>query len=125
MRLTLWAAIIPMVFVTGCASIINDPMVPITTSFSDGSNGKCEFQNKRGLWTSDIPSTIMVRRSDDALIYKCKTSNGRSASGFIESKIEGEKLGASVLFLDLGITDAITDKHRTYQGNIVVPVKKK
>ena len=39
--------------------------------------------------------------------------------------MEGAKLGASVLFFDLGITDAITDKHRTYQGNITIPVKAK
>ena len=36
--------------------------------------------------------------------------------------MEGGKLAASVVFWDLGITDAITDKHRTYQGNIVIPV---
>ena len=113
------------IFLSGCATIVNDPMIPVTASFSDGSDGKCEFQNKRGLWTSDVPGTIMVRRSDDSLVYRCKTNDGSSSAGFIESKIEGEKLGASVLFFDLGITDAITDKHRTYQGNIVIPVKKK
>lgn len=31
---------------------------------------------------------------------------------------------ASVIFWDLGITDAITDKHRTYQGNVVIAVPK-
>jgi hypothetical protein len=36
--------------------------------------------------------------------------------------MEGGKLAASVVFFDFGITDAITDKHRTYQGNIVIPV---
>ena len=38
--------------------------------------------------------------------------------------MEGGKLAASVVFFDLGITDAITDKHRIYQGNIVIPVIK-
>ncbi len=113
-----------MLGVSGCATIVNDPMIPVTATFSDGSNGTCEFQNKRGLWKSDIPSGTMIRRSDDSLVYRCETNDGRKAVGSIESKIEGEKLGASVLFLDLGITDAITDKHRYYQGNIVIPVKK-
>ena len=66
----------------------------------------------------------MIRRSDDSLIYHCETKDGRKTSGSIESKIEGEKLGASILFIDLGITDAITDKHRYYQGNVVLPVAK-
>jgi hypothetical protein len=29
---------------------------------------------------------------------------------------------ASVIFWDLGKTDTITDKHRTYQGSVVIPV---
>ncbi len=37
-------------------------------------------------------------------------------------KIEAAKLGASVLFFDLGITDAITDKHRTYSPSFTIPV---
>ena len=113
------------VLLGGCATIVNDPNIPVTASFSDGSDGSCEFQNKRGLWTSDIPGTVMIRRSDDPLIYRCETEDGRKATGSIESKIEGEKLAGSVVFFDLGITDAITDKHRTYQGNITIPVKSK
>ena len=109
----------------GCATIVNDANIPVTASFSDGSEGTCEFQNKRGLWTSDIPGTPMIRRSDDPLIYRCETTDGRKAVGQIESEIEGEKIAGSVFFFDLGITDSITDKHRTYQGNITIPVKAK
>ncbi len=39
--------------------------------------------------------------------------------------VEGEKMAASIIFWDLGITDAITDKHRTYQGNVVISVPRK
>lgn len=109
---------------SGCATIVNDPNIPVTASFSDGSNGSCEFRNKRGFWTADMPGTVMIRRSDDALIYQCETDDGRKTSGSITSEIESGKLAASVIFWDLGITDAITDKHRTYQGNVVIPVKK-
>jgi len=110
---------------SGCATIVNDAMIPITASFSDGSSGECTFRNKRGLWASDMPTAnggVMVRRSDDALTYDCSTNDGRDAVGSVESEIEGEKIAASVVFFDLGITDAITDMHRTYQGNIVIPV---
>ncbi|MEQ8207044.1 MAG: hypothetical protein RIA65_12765 [Woeseia sp.] len=108
---------------TGCATIVNDPNIPLTFSFSDGSSGNCNFTNKRGAWSAEIPTTnVMIRRSDDDLVYDCSTSDGRKANGSVRSEIEGEKVAASVIFWDLGITDAITDKHRTYQGNVVIPV---
>ena len=112
--------------VSGCATIVNDPMIPLAVNFSDGSSGKCDFKNKRGHWTTEIPTTsVMIRRSDDALVYDCATEDGREATGSIRSEVEGEKMAASVIFWDLGITDAITDKHRTYQGNVIIPVPPK
>lgn len=112
-----------LVFLLGCATIVNDPYIPLTVSFSDGSTGKCEFRNKRDTWSAEIPTTsVMIRRSDDALVYDCTTPMGGTASGSVRSEIEDAKLAASVVFWDLGITDAITDKHRTYQGNIVIPM---
>ncbi len=70
-----------------------------------------------------MPTTnALIRRSDDALVYDCLTEDGRSSKGSVRSEMEGGKLAASVVFWDLGITDAITDKHRVYQGNIVIPV---
>jgi hypothetical protein len=111
-------------FLSGCATIVNDPNIPVTASFSDGSEGQCHFQNKRGAWSANMPGTVMIRRSDDSLIYRCETDDGRKTTGSITSEIESGKLAASVIFWDLGITDSITDKHRTYQGNVVIPVKK-
>ncbi len=106
----------------GCATIVNDPMIPIAISLSDGSSGQCDFNNKRGAWSTAVPTTsVMIRRSDDALIYDCSTEDGREAKGSIRSEMEGGKFAASVVFFDLGITDAITDKHRTYQGNVIIP----
>ena len=42
--------------------------------------------------------------------------------GSIPSGMEGGKVAASVVFFDLGITDAITDKSRTYPPSFVIPV---
>ena len=112
-----------VLLMTGCATIVNDANIPLAFSFSDGSQGQCTFKNKRGSWYSEIPTTsVMIRRSDDALIYECKTADGRTANGSVRSEVEGEIMAASVIFWDLGITDAITDKHRTYQGNVVIPI---
>lgn len=115
-----------VLLLSGCATIVNDANIPLTFSFSDGSAGNCTFKNKRGVWESHIPTSgVYIRRSDDALIYECKTKDGREATGSVRSEMEGAKLAASVIFWDLGITDAITDKHRTYQGNVVIPVSPK
>ena len=114
------------ILIAGCATIVNDPMIPIAVNFSDGSSGNCDFKNKRGVWSSEIPTqNVMIRRSDDALVYDCTTEDGREASGSIRSEVEGEKMAASVIFWDLGITDAITDKHRTYQGQVTIQLPPK
>jgi len=111
---------------TGCVSTINDTNITLTFSFSDGSSGVYTFKNKRGVWNSSIPAQgVYFRRFDDALTYECTTLDGRKATGSVRSEIEGEKRAASVVFFDLGITDAITDKHRIYQGNIVFVVAAK
>ncbi|MBM4197875.1 MAG: hypothetical protein FJ197_12455 [Gammaproteobacteria bacterium] len=108
----------------GCATLTEDAMTPVALSFSDGSNGQCKMQNKRGAWDVSIPSTASIRKSDDALKYDCKTSDGRTAFGAIPSEMGG-KIVASAVFLDFGITDAITDKHRQYPANFVIPMPKK
>lgn len=115
--------LISALIVSGCATIVNDANVPVSLSFADGSQGTCKLTNKRGSWTANLPETVMIRRSDDALRYDCETSSGKKGFGSIPSGMEGGKMAASVFFWDLGITDAITDKHRTYPASFVVPVK--
>ena len=109
--------------VSGCATLTEDAMTPVALSFSDGSNGQCKLQNKRGAWDAKIPSTVSIRKSDDSLKYDCKTKDGRAAFGDIPSQMGG-KIIASAVFLDFGITDAITDKHRMYPVNFVIPLEK-
>ena len=112
-----------LVFLTSCATIVNDAEVPVTLSFSNGSSGSCKLSNKRMQYQVDIPGTHQIRRSDDALKFDCKTAGGKTAFGSIPSEMEGAKLAGSVVFFDLGITDSITDKHRTYTPNFTIPVK--
>ena len=108
---------------SSCASIVNDANIPVSFSFSDGSEGNCKLSNKRGSWSANVPETVMIRRSDDSLRYDCVSKNGKKGFGSIPSTLEGGKLAASVVFFDLGITDAITDKHRIYPSSFTVPVK--
>jgi len=68
-----------------------------------------------------MPETVSIRKSDDALKYQCETKDGRKAVGAIESTM-GAKIVASAVFLDFGIVDAITDKHRKYPQSFVIPM---
>ena len=106
-----------------CATIVNDAHIPVSLSFSDGSNGECKLSNKRQSLSGKVPATFMVRRSDDALRVDCNTTSGKKGFVSIPSTLEGGKLAGSVIFFDLGITDSITDKHRIYPSSFVVPVK--
>ena len=108
---------------TSCATIVNDANVPVALSFSNGEKGTCQLSNKRISMQVNIPGTHMIRRSDDALRFNCETASGKKAFGSIPSEMEGGKMAASVFFWDLGITDSITDKHRTYTPNYVIPVQ--
>ena len=94
-------------------------MTPIEFSFSDDTTGNCHLRNKRGAWKVDMPDTVYVRRSDDFLIYSCDNESNVKSTGEIPSTIS-PKMAASIVFLDLGITDAITDKHREYPRTYVV-----
>ena len=108
---------------SSCASITNDAFVPMAISFSDGSSGTCQITNKRMSIEAPIPSAPMVRRSDDNLQLNCTTDDGRAAIASVPSSMGG-KIVASAVYLDFGITDAITDKHREYPASYVVPIKK-
>lgn len=108
---------------SGCATLTNDENVPVALSFSSGDSGNCALSNKRQSQSASIPSVVQVRRSDDSLQYNCKTARGTEAQGAIPSTMGG-KIVASAVFIDFGIVDAITDKHREYPASYVIPVSK-
>ena len=122
MRLSIIAAA-AIVSLSACATIVNDPLVPIALSFSDGSEGTCNLTNTRASYSANLPTTQMVRRARSVLQYNCKTSSGKTGVGSIPSSMEGGKIAASVVFWDLGITDSITEKARTYPASFVIPVQ--
>jgi len=109
---------------SGCGTLMNDAMIPISFATSTGEKANCVFRNKRGTWQSEIPASVMIRRSDDALNIECQTQDGRKGAGYLESKM-GAEIVASAVFIDFGITDAITDKHRSYDSSYIVPIPAK
>ena len=116
------AILLSFFVLVSCATIVNDANIPVALSLSDGSDGECRLTNKRVSLSGKVPATFMVRRSDDTLRIEGTSESGKKGIASIPSEIEGAKLAGSVVFFDLGITDSITDKHRTYASSFVVPV---
>ena len=112
-----------VLLLAGCSSIINDSHVPMTLSFSDNSAGECSLKNKRENYKISMPATVSVRRSDDSLVFDCKTSDGRSASGSIPSEFGGMMAGNILLGGGIGaLIDGEKDMHRNYPTSFVIPV---
>ena len=108
-------------FIGGCASITNDSFQEINFK-GPGCKGKgvtCTASNKRGLWKFELPGTQLIRRSDDVLKIECKDRDGNEYQEAVPSRM-GAKIVASAAFLDLGLVDSITDKHREYPPSIVI-----
>ena len=104
-----------------CGSRANDPTQPIqfVAPGCKGVEVECTAQNKRGSWEFEPPATVHIRRSDDVLQIRCEVSNQRDHVQSIPSRMGG-KIIASAIFLDFGIVDSITDKHREYPAQIVL-----
>ena len=107
----------------GCSTIVNDSHLPINLSFSDNSGGQCNLRNKRESYVTQIPASVLVRRSDDPLVYDCTTEDGRKANGSIISKV-GQTMAGNIIFGGgIGaIIDANNDMHREYPGSFVIPI---
>ena len=112
-----------LVGLTSCSSIVNESHLPINLSFSDNSGGECALRNKRESYQTHIPASVLVRRSDDPLVYDCTTSDGRKANGSINSKV-GQTMAGNIIFGGgIGaVIDANNDMHREYPGSFVIPV---
>ena len=110
-----------LVWMTGCASLTNDPnqQVQFKAPGCRGMDLQCTARNKRGSWNFTPPETLPIRRSDDVLSITCTDRDGGVHAESVPSRIGG-KIVASAVFLDFGITDAITDKHREYPPQIVL-----
>ena len=118
--------IILMVFaVSGCATLTNDAMQPVAfrTLGCPDSGVRCVATNKRGQYEFTPPTSVLIRRSDDVLKVECQDANGKQHRESVASSIGITKMAMSVV-LDLGITDAITDKHRSYPQQVLIQCDK-
>ena len=115
------AALLPLF--AGCATITNDAHQPVAFKAPGCKKDAvpCTARNKRGVYTFDVPETVSIRRSDDQLHIDCVDEQGQRHSESIGSRMGG-KIVASAVFLDFGIVDGITDKHREYPSQVVLRI---
>lgn len=120
MRVSLYCLVAVTAALAGCATITNDPnqAIEFVAPGCKDVQAQCSAQNKRGSWTFSPPETVHIRRSDDVLNIRC-SAGGQEYVQSIPSRMGG-KIIASAVFLDFGIVDAITDKHREYPAQIVL-----
>ena len=112
-----------LVGLTSCSSIVNESHLPINLSFNDNSGGECALRNKSESYQTQIPASVLVRRSDDPLVYDCTTSDGCKANGSINSKV-GQTMAGNIIFGGgVGLViDANNDMQREHPGSFVIPV---
>jgi hypothetical protein len=100
-----------LIGLTSCASITNDAYVPMSISFSDGSSGTCDISNKRMAVQAEIPSSPMIRRSDDNLVLRCTTEDGRDGFASVPSTMGG-KIVASAVYKTFGLKNQCNESKR-------------
>ena len=123
MRLIALSTAVVVLLFAGCASITNDPNQQISFKSPGCKKGavSCTARNKRGSWSFEVPSTVPIRRSDDALHIECEDAQGERHTESVNSRMGG-KIVASAIFLDFGIVDSITDMHREYPEQIILQI---
>ncbi len=116
-----WAGVLGVLAISGCATLTSDshPQISFNAVGCEPFSLQCEAWNKRELYTFSPPAKLGVRRSDDALHITCTDKEGRRFAESVTSTVGG-KIVASAVFLDLGITDAITDMHREYPQSVTI-----
>ena len=123
-RATMYACAAAGIFLAGgCATLSNEAHIPVAfTAPQCQTEMQCTATNKRGSWDFIPPETVMIRRSDDTLQVQCTAPGAkRTLKHAVSSEMEHAKMAASIFMLDLGITDAITDKHRVYAPKVEIP----
>lgn len=115
------AGVLCVLAISGCATLTSDShqQMSFNAVGCEPFSLQCEAWNKRESYTFSPPTKIGVRRSDDALHITCTDKEGRRFMESVSSTVGG-KIVASAVFLDLGITDAITDMHREYPQSVTI-----
>lgn len=124
-------AVLAILTITGCASIIDGKHQTMTLSTKgniDKQDTECELRNTKGAWTTDHKESIVVRRDYGDLIVNCE-NNEQEGELVIESDVSVGFMALNFIIWDFCTLSCIVD-HSTgalyeYPLNISVPMRNK
>lgn len=131
MKLRTLGAILAVLAISGCATIVDGKNQTLTLSTKnniDKSNTECDLKNSNGVWTTDDKESIMVRRDYDDLIANCE-NDMQEGELVVESSASGGFMVLNFFIWDLCTISCIVD-HSTgalyeYPLSISVPMRDK
>ena len=117
------AVVILAVTTAGCATFTNDPyqLVQFVAPYCGNKKIECTATNKRGAHEFSPPALVRIQRSDDDLNVVCKMKDTTQLlpKDKVRSRMQGS-IYELAFALDLGIVDAVKDRHREYPDPIVL-----
>lgn len=128
MMLRKLSAVAMLLFVTGCASIMEggDQIVNVqTTGCEDYGTIQCTVVNDDGSSVLTAPASVSVEKDKDALTVSCQSKDGLAkGEKIVESSYEAMNAGNILLGGVIGIgVDAATGAMWKYPSSIIVPMR--
>lgn len=123
-----FSAAILLLFVTGCASIMEggDQIVNVqTTGCEEYGTIQCTVVNDDGSSVLTAPASVSVEKDKDALTVSCESKDGKAkGEKIVESSYEAMNAGNLLLGGVIGVgVDAATGAMWKYPSSIIVPMR--
>ena len=125
-RISVFIAILPIIVLTGCASIVNgvDQKVSVTTPPAKDSN--CLLKNSKGVWhVRHTPGSVVVHRAYGKLTVTCDKNGYIEAVKIVKSHTKAMAFG-NIIFgglIGAGV-DVGTGAAYNYPDKITVPMRR-
>ena len=85
-HMQIWLICLALIGLGAC--VPRETHSPMDLSFTDGSKGECIITNRKMAIKAQVPSNVLIHRSDDDLVLDCVTVDGRKGSTSVPSRIE-------------------------------------
>lgn len=111
---------------SGCASIVDGTSQNVSVETPPVSGAICSLKNNKGKWfIGNTPGTVVVHRSNEALLVKCEKVGYQKAIKSFQSTTKA-MIAGNIVFGGLigGGVDAADGAAFRYPGDMQVPMKK-
>ena len=125
--ITISFALLALLFVSGCASIVNGTSQPISVTTPPTKGATCSLKNDKGTWyVNSTPGSVVVHRSFNNLVVTCHKKGYRKARKRVKSHTKGMAFGNIVFGGVVGAgVDVVDGAAYRYPSTIIVGMKKR